>query len=483
MQIKSNVPRAPHSPRWSIVLTVLFAILVTSLLTSVTAIAQELTWTQRMVNGPSARRNHAMAYDSARRVTVLFGGYMPDDSSNSETWEWNGMEWTQRMVNGPSARHGHSMVYDSARGVTVLFGGFTVSGPGQFNSETWEWDGTVWAHREVPGPSGRFVAAMAYDTARGVTVLHGGIGRVGNEAQGSNSDTWEWNGTVWTERDVNGPGPKQSHSIVYDSARGVSVLFGGETSQTGPFSSETWEWDGVLWTQSAVSGPSARAYHASAYDSARRVTVLFGGQSPMLSDSWEWNGLNWMQRLISGPSGRFYHAMAYDSARGTTVLFGGGVNTDFNSETWELTGPCPAPTITTQPLDQTTSPDAPVTFFVEATSGPGCIIPEPLTYQWQRRNPAIIDPNEQGAWINLSDGNGFTNTRTSALLITRSTLGLATGYRCLITGGCRCASGEPPITYSDTVNFSVACPADFNTDGGINGEDIEAFFLRWEAGC
>ena len=31
-------------------------------------------WTQRLVSGPSPRNNHAMAYDAARHVTVLFGG-------------------------------------------------------------------------------------------------------------------------------------------------------------------------------------------------------------------------------------------------------------------------------------------------------------------------------------------------------------------------------------------------------------------------
>ena len=35
-----------------------------------------------------------MAYDAARGVTVLFGGY---DGANylGDTWEWNGTSWTQ----------------------------------------------------------------------------------------------------------------------------------------------------------------------------------------------------------------------------------------------------------------------------------------------------------------------------------------------------------------------------------------------------
>jgi len=26
------------------------------------------------------------------------------------------------------------------------------------------------------------------------------------------------------------------------------------------------------------------------------------------------------------------------------------------------------------------------------------------------------------------------------------------------------------------------CPADFNQDGGVDGQDIEAFFISWSAG-
>ena len=48
-----------------------------TLLTAVLAAhapAQTVAWTQRLVSGPSARTVTAMAYDTARAVTVLFGG-------------------------------------------------------------------------------------------------------------------------------------------------------------------------------------------------------------------------------------------------------------------------------------------------------------------------------------------------------------------------------------------------------------------------
>ena len=92
--------------------------------------------------------------------------------------------------------------------------------------------------------------------------------------------------------------------LVYDSARGVLVLFGGFywNPDTGDIVllGDTWEYDGVNWVQrSPASNPSARYYHAMAYDSARGVTVLFGGHDTRdrLNDTWEWDGTNWTQRF------------------------------------------------------------------------------------------------------------------------------------------------------------------------------------------
>ena len=61
--------------------------------------AQTAEWTQRMVSGPSVRSHHAMAYDAARGVTVLFGGNV-NGGFSAETWEWNGTAWTRRLVGG-----------------------------------------------------------------------------------------------------------------------------------------------------------------------------------------------------------------------------------------------------------------------------------------------------------------------------------------------------------------------------------------------
>jgi hypothetical protein len=290
-----------------------------------------------------------MAYDSARGVTVLFGGLSFTGGENfyRDTWEWNGTTWTQRSTSGPSPRAGCCMAYDSARHVTVLFGGFfNANGSQAFDGDTWEWNGTTWTQRSAGGDVAppRASCAAAYDSVRGVTVLSGGQSYDGENL----GDTWEWDGTTWTQRSATGPSPRYLHAMAYDSARHVSVLFGGITlSFISTYHSDTWEWDGATWTQHSSIGPSPRAGSCMAYDSIRHVTRLFGGGDANLNsqaDTWEWDGTLWMSKPFSGPPARGDSAMAYDSSQGKTVLFGGVSGNSIDAglaDTWELYFPPP----------------------------------------------------------------------------------------------------------------------------------------------
>jgi hypothetical protein len=255
-------------------------------------------WTQITETGasgsPPIRQAEAMSYDAARGVTVLFGGYQTGtDAFLNDTWEWNGSVWAQLTENGavtsPSAR-GATMSYDSARQVTVLFGG---QGNGDPQNDTWQWDGARWSlltANGAPGsPSARMTFALADDSSRGVVVLFGG------------DDAWEWDGTTWTQAAVDGaagsPTARWAHALAFDAARGVTVLFGGCDVQACTTDlNDTWEWNGSTWTEATANGaagsPQGRSYDAMAFDSAREVTVMFGGfeGSSYANDTWEWHG-------------------------------------------------------------------------------------------------------------------------------------------------------------------------------------------------
>ncbi len=326
--------------------------------TSASAQSCSLSWTEATSGAaPSARHTQAMAYDSERGVIVLFGGNAKDPLDNymGDTWEWEGNSWTEKLpLLSPSARAMHAMAYDAANGVVVLFGGWDGGG---FLDDTWLWNGTQWSQvcdqPRCDRPSARQSHKMVYDSVRGVVVLYGG-----HNAGITLGDTWEWNGATWTERFPAGsPSTRHVHAMSYDCSRGVVVLYGGALSSDGntPALKDTWEYDGNNWTQKCSDcAPGPRIHHVMDYDGARGRSILFAGVDAtnscnQYSDTWAWDGSTWV--LVagsgSGPNIRTSTAMAFVGCRGRLVVFGGihctgmGFDAEMRSDTWSL-GPCVA---------------------------------------------------------------------------------------------------------------------------------------------
>lgn len=304
-----------------------------------------MAWTYRsgIAGNPGGRSGHAMAYDSVRGGTVLFGG----QHNKLGTWEYTGVNWTRLSpVNEPPQREDTAMVFDSKREVTVLFGGYSNT----YLNDTWEWDGTNWLQLSpATAPPSRMSHAMVYDSKREVTLLFGGLG-YGDQNQVWLNDMWEWDGVDWVQvGSANRPTIRHGHAMAYDSEREMTILFGGITieDENLVILDDTWEWDGESWAQrTPVNSPPARDYHAMVYDSTRGVTLLFGGFSNpdgytnlYRNDTWGWNGTDWTEQFpVNKPAARSNHAMAYDSELGVTVLFGGNIpeSTYLGDDTWEF---------------------------------------------------------------------------------------------------------------------------------------------------
>lgn len=174
----------------------------------------------------------------------LFGGINTLSAGTyGDTWRWNGAAWSPVAGPGPSPRYDTAIAYDSQRGVAVLFGGFTQSTLG----DTWTFDGTSWQYRTTPvQPPVRRQHGLAFDPMRGVTVMFGGTGF--SLAQVRN-DTWEWNGTAWSQVfPPTTPPTTGTVALGYD-ARRQRVLLSQSGSQTvATMPPQLWTFDGATWT-------------------------------------------------------------------------------------------------------------------------------------------------------------------------------------------------------------------------------------------
>ena len=250
-------------------------------------------WTElTLSNSPAPRVFAGMAYDVARGQVVLFGGQsVTGPGLLGDTWTWDGKTWTeQQPALSPPACNGQILVYDAKLGMVVAL---VDSCDGR--THTWAWDGSSWTMLlptvELPGP--RAGSAAAYDAANGTIVVF---------SQQGDGVTWTFDGKTWTRHGVvaGGPPGRDWTTLAFDPSSGRVVMFGGNNASRGKTTlplSDTWLWDGTVWTQTHPTlSPAARARAVAATDTAAGQVILYGGEAVDLSiysDVWIWAQGTW----------------------------------------------------------------------------------------------------------------------------------------------------------------------------------------------
>ena len=100
------------------------------------------SWTEMSpAKSPAARDYSWMVYDPGSDRMVLYGGSKDQETATlDDTWayDYDRNRWTRLVVDGPSARAWHAMAYDDRTKTIVLFGGGTSRD--EFTAETWIFD-------------------------------------------------------------------------------------------------------------------------------------------------------------------------------------------------------------------------------------------------------------------------------------------------------------------------------------------------------
>jgi hypothetical protein len=272
---------------------------------------------------PPLRTKAQMVYDPARDVMFLTGGLPPGGGFElSDVWELQAGNWAQRVPTNPLNLHSQRarFFFCPPRGrIVALHGDNTVGGPPM---ELHEWTGANYVRIPGNGPTARAdYFDCAWDSARNMLVMFGGGTAF--------ADTWEWNGTSWTQRGTGGPPGRSGHRMVFDPTRQCVVLYGGVSYQGGVRYTDTWEWDGSVWRE-RFGIPSAGVYGAfdMAWDSTLQRAIVFGGllngtDTDRVStyDGTAWSVLT----TLGGPGWIIWPAIAYDSLRNRTLSFGGDI--------------------------------------------------------------------------------------------------------------------------------------------------------------
>ena len=280
-------------------------------------------------------------HDGLEQVVLVNGGPERGKPADDplELWGWDGTEWSliSAEADGPVWRNWAAIAYDSARDVLVIHGG--LQSQNSFD-ETWEWDGQTWTRfASAASPGAREGALMAYDAARETMILFGGA-TLDMQIRG---DTWGWNGQSWEQVGDSGPAARFPGGMVYDPLRQEVLVYSGHFADPGGSSidyDDLWAWNGSSWRETSVEGPTPdhRTHAGFVFDPVTEKILLIGsGSETFRSDIWAWDGSKWEEIPTSKTPARSGHNVAYDAARDRFVLFGGvdrpgGMALD---DTWE----------------------------------------------------------------------------------------------------------------------------------------------------
>jgi len=465
------------------------------------------------VPAPSSREGAGMCFDSARNLTVLYGG--DDGAPLGDTWEWDGTNWNQRTFGpGPTPPPiaGVPLVFDSTRNVSWLLAG----------QELWSYDGLTWVKFERP--VARWAAAVCFDPVRNRLVMFDG--REKPLAGAQNQELWERNNATGQWYQVTSqpglPSARQDAGMVFDSRPGYQKCLMVAGHQQNSFYSDTHTWDGTTWSSPTYfpPGTGSRTHHGLVFDVSQGRAVMFGGFSGSCTlgtemnreGTHEWDGASWQQTTQPTdphPGATFFVTMAYDPTSQRTVLFGGenppdpmpSCSSTLSNETWEYDGA----TDTWTQLFPPVSPSArrghhmvsdPATgkvllFGGNLAPGPGNLSDDEtwlwdgLTKTWEQQFPANNPPaREQGFAVNTGshvlmgfggggsyhsdlwqwDGQnwacidpGNPGGGSSTLPPTRTNYGMAYDSlrdRLVLFGGLSSATGMP---LDDTWEWDISC--------------------------
>lgn len=306
-------------------------------------------------NPPPGSWGASMAYDTAARDVILFGGCEIAVCPSNDTWAFSKGIWTNvTKPAGPSPRWNAMMASDPAAGGVLLFGG---CGLGTcYLNDTWLYRAGNWSNvTKGAAPSGRAGGSAAWYPAGNEVLLFGGC-ELGapNVSSCAGNDTWRFSAGSWSRivTPIGATPPAREYgTLATEGMTGEVVLQGGSAYYAGARAhttifNDTWQYRGALgWQESGTGLQPIRAYSPSAaWDNGTSSVVLFGGfngypNNTVYGSTFSFSGSSWtnVSPVISPPD-RYAASVAYDLADRELLLFG-GISPEvatFN-DTWVLT--------------------------------------------------------------------------------------------------------------------------------------------------
>lgn len=292
-------------------------------------------WRQ-LASAPSAREEHAAAWNPQDVQMLVFGGVNSSGTFLNDLWIYRpaANAWTEVKPTGgpPTTRLRPSAVWDPVNSQLLVFGGASVNGT---LNDQWAYRPSTgtWAQMAA-GPSPRQAQTAVWDATNGQMLVFGGW-----SGSAALNDLWSYRPAAnrWTRLDAAGPPLERGwHAAVWDPDNGQMLVFGGSNNVS--LMNDLWAYrpSDNTWRQLSPAGnpPSVRDWATAVWDSGNAQVLVFGGApfGPVPGTqvtandlfSYRPSGNTWLQLSGAGPPPpRFAHTAVWDPSGGEMLIFGG----------------------------------------------------------------------------------------------------------------------------------------------------------------
>jgi hypothetical protein len=278
-------------------------------------------WTRQSTPDPAGAIQselHSVSCTSASACTAV-GTYDVTPGGQLPLAErWNGSSWTVQTVSIPSgATFGHlgGVACQSASSCFAV--GSSATAPGKSSTLTERWNGSTWAIKTTPNPSGATASQLNGVSCSGTICYAAGDAASSSSSTGFPNTPFaeRWNGTAWTLETVPSPAGTTAamlNGVSCTSTTACTAVGGYATSSSSndyfPNTPLAERWNGTKWTLQATPANASTSptgfFGAVSCASATSCTavgsysLVDANHTPVLE---HWNGSQWAAQTASSP--------------------------------------------------------------------------------------------------------------------------------------------------------------------------------------
>ena len=242
---------------------------------------------------------------------------------NAEVETWNGRFWIIGTTPNASSSNLSGVSCNGAKACTAV--GDAVGGGGSLVSLAERYDGTNWTVQSTPNPAGAvhsFLISVSCAAVKACTAVGFWTNSGGNQTPFAE----QWNGTTWALKTV--PAPSGSTTAQLND---VSCTTSTSCEAVGSDNTHTWAevWNGTNWSIQNIATPSGgRNAHVNGVDctAANACTAVgdfVNASNKVVPLAERWNGTSWSAQNAKVPSGS---VSEFSSVSCSTTQFDTGCN-------------------------------------------------------------------------------------------------------------------------------------------------------------